>query len=203
MMPRTGTRGAAARRTDGHAGKHRSRVRKRGANSAWYATDLAFCRTLEADVEAHPEHRRRLACRLTDPAALRTRQRVLVYTHEGLAVPGRRDRIPVRIEFHENPNYPTYGHAPAEYPRVVADPGAESKHRMSDDSLCLWFPGDPAERCWHHADGLVMLLNTIRNHLFFEEHWRATGGDGSSGSDEGVWLGDEAPHGFTAEGGAA
>ena len=118
--------------------------------------------------------------------------RLRIYKHKGLYVPGRVELVPVRIEFHERPSYQTYGLAPQDYPRVFADPGAVSKHRMpDDDALCLYYPNDPAERRWTAPDGLVALLNIISNHLFCELRWRNTGGP-----DGGVWLLDEAPHGF-------
>jgi hypothetical protein len=60
-----------------------------------------------------------------------------------------------------------------------------------DDALCLYYPRSPAEQRWTADDGLVALLNLVRDHLFFEQHWRSTGGH-----RRGVWLGGEAPHGF-------
>ena len=119
-----------------------------------------------------------------------TRRRI--YKHEGLYVPGRVDVLPVRIEFHERPPYSTFGLAPQDYPRVFADPGAASKHRMpDDDALCLYHPDDPPERRWTAADGLVSLFNIIVNHLFCELRWRNTGG-----AHGGVWPLDEAAHGL-------
>ena len=126
---------------------------------------------------------------------LRGGTRLRVYDHTGLYVPGRNDLIPVRVEFHERPTYPTWGLAPKHYPRVFADPGAASAHRMpADDALCLYHPDDPAERRWTATDGLVSLFNIVVNHLFCELRWRNTGG-----SDGGVWPLDEAPHGFVAK----
>lgn len=110
----------------------------------------------------------------------------IIYRHAGLEVPGRLDLVPVRVEFYETPEYPTYGLPAQDYPRVFADPGADSPHRMPDGALCLFFPGDPADRRWTSKDGLHALLGLVRDHLFFELHWRATG----------RWLGPEAPHGF-------
>lgn len=114
-----------------------------------------------------------------------------VYRHAGLYVPGRAESIPTRVEFYERPPYPTYGLRAQDYPRVFADPGALSPHRMPDDTLCLYEPEDPAERRWTASDGLVALLNIVQNHLFCELRWRNTGG--YSG---GVWPLDEAPHGL-------
>jgi hypothetical protein len=116
---------------------------------------------------------------------------VLTYHHAGLAVPGRVDRVPVRVEFHERPPYECYGLPWHDYPRVFADPGALSKHRMPDDALCLYYPGDPARQRWTVANGLVQLFAIIADHLFYEQWWRHTGGH-----DGGQWLGDEAEHGF-------
>jgi hypothetical protein len=117
--------------------------------------------------------------------------RCRVYKHAGLYVPGRAELVPTRVEFYERPPYDTFGLAPQDYPRVFADPGAPSKHRMPDDALCLYEPEDPAERRWTTSDGLVALLNIVQNHLFCELRWRNTGGFGG-----GVWPLDEAPHGL-------
>jgi hypothetical protein len=62
----------------------------------------------------------------------------------------------VTIDFYATPPYACWGLPPEEYPRVFADPGASSPHRMpDDDALCLWFPatrrnagGDPPTGCW-------------------------------------------------------
>ena len=117
--------------------------------------------------------------------------RMLVYNHTGLYVPGFSELVSVRIEFHEKPPYEIYGLPPQDYPRVFADPGALSKHRMDDDALCLYYPVDSPERRWTAADGIVALLNIVRNHLFCELRWRNTGG-----FDGGSWPLDEAAHGF-------
>lgn len=184
-----------------HAARHRSHVRRRGGTNPWYGTDIKFQRALAAGLDDHVEHRGQVTAGLADTtvAVRHSRSRVLVYKHAGLDVPARRDPVMVRIEFHESPTYDTYGLAAIDYPRVFADPGASSKHRLPGDALCLWFPRDPDDRRWHHHDGLLALLNTVRNHLFFEDHWRATGGHGGPGQREGIWLGDEAPHGFGQE----
>jgi hypothetical protein len=68
--------------------------------------------------------------------------------------------------------------------RVKADGPAESPHRFSDESLCIWYPKDGPERKWVHSDGLVALLDLVSVHLFKEAYWRETD----------VWLGEEAPH---------
>jgi hypothetical protein len=57
---------------------------------------------------------------------------------------------------------------------------------MPDDGLCLFFPHDPPDQRWRAKHGLLCLLDLVRNHLFYELHWRATD----------RWLGPEAPHGF-------
>jgi hypothetical protein len=100
--------------------------------------------------------------------------------------------VAVSVRFEHAPTYNTYGLAAQDYPRVWAERGLPSPHRMpTDDSLCLFFPHDPPERRWHSALGLLTLLDLARDHLFFEHHWRTTGG--WSG---GEWLGAQAPHGF-------
>ena len=183
-----------ARRRPGPAS--RTGHARRRAASPWYATHPEFQRRLEHGHNDLAEHRRRVTVQLRPRhALLQRRYRVLVYRHAGLDVPGRPRPEPVEVQFYEDPDYETYGLEPADYPRVVADPGAESKHRMPDDSLCLYYPRDPEARRWQHTDGLPALLEVIRDHLFFEDYWRATGGDGR-GHGEGIWLGDEAPHGF-------
>ena len=115
----------------------------------------------------------------------------LEYRHTGLVVPGRTDLVPVTVRFYEQPPYDTYGQHPRNYPRVFADPGAASKHRMPDDALCLYYPWHPPERRWTAPDGLLALLNLIRDHLFFELHWRRT----LCETGVGEWLGAEEPHG--------
>ena len=120
-------------------------------------------------------------------------ENTLTYIHAGIRVSGRREVVPVTIEFHAHPNYDTYGLHPADYPRVFADRGAASKHRMPDDSLCLYYAGDPAERRWTSERGLLSLLDLTGDHLFLEDHWRTTGG-----VHKGQWLGPEAPHGVAS-----
>ncbi|MBN1093456.1 hypothetical protein JKP75_13310 [Blastococcus sp. TML/M2B] len=111
-----------------------------------------------------------------------------------IEVRGRRDPVDLRIEFHRWPRYDCYDLPPEEYPRVFAAPGAASPHRMpTDDALCLYFPDSPPWRRWRPVDGLLALIDLARDHVFFEDYWRATGGHRG-----GTWLGDEAPHGFPA-----
>jgi hypothetical protein len=50
--------------------------------------------------------------------------------------------------------------------------------------LCVWHPGDPAERTWVPEDGLLVLFGMIAEHLFKEAWWR----------EHGEWLGEEYPH---------
>jgi hypothetical protein len=161
----------------------------------WFGIDPTFHYLLEHSVEIDVEHRGQVTMRVVAayaPGAPRTLQ----YRHAGVSVPSRRP-VPVLIEFPEYPAYATYGRPAQDYPRVFADLGAESPHRMDrDDSLCLYHPHDPSERTWSATDGLALLFNMVANHLFFETHWRATGGCGDgNGNDEGIWLADEAPHG--------
>jgi hypothetical protein len=118
----------------------------------------------------------------------------LTYRHTGLRVSGRADPVPVTIQFHARPQYSLYGLAPEDYPHVFADPGARSKHRMpDDDSLCLYYVGDPVDRRWTSDKGLLSLLDLTADHLFHEDYWRSTGG-----TNKGIWLGAEAPHGIAA-----
>lgn len=106
-------------------------------------------------------------------------------------VPGRRQPVLTSIVFHRWPPYPCWGLSPEEYPRVFAAPGGISPHRMPDDgALCLYYPLAPPHERWRPVDGLLALVDLARNHVFLEDHWRATGG--YSG---GEWLGPEQPHG--------
>lgn len=64
---------------------------------------------------------------------------------------------------------------------------AGSPHRYPErdgSRLCIWYPGDPPDRQWLPEDGLLALLGMIQEHLFKEAYWR----------ENGVWLGEEAPH---------
>jgi len=109
-----------------------------------------------------------------------------VYTLD-LPVIGRDKPVPVRVELHRDPGYETFGLDPVDYPRVFADEGARSPHRMQDDSLCLYYPGDPVSRRWTADQGLDELLNLTARHLLAEDYWRE--------NDE-VWPFDEAAHGY-------
>jgi hypothetical protein len=112
-----------------------------------------------------------------------------------LDVHGPNDLTEVVVMFYGRPLYDAFGLAPKDYPRVWAERGMASKHRMPDDgALCLYYPLDPAWRRWTADKGLLDLLDLIVDHLGYEAYWRATGGH-----DGGVWLGDEAEHGFTQE----
>ena len=95
------------------------------------------------------------------------------------------------MSFYATPAYDTYGLLPQEFPRVHADPNVLSKHRHRDDALCLYYPETDLTCRWTPDQGLLALLNLTRDHLFFELHWRATGGHRG-----GTWLGPEAPHGL-------
>lgn len=109
-----------------------------------------------------------------------------------LEVRGRRDPVAVIVRFFAEPPYPCWGLPPEEYPRVFAAPGRTSPHRMpDDDALCLYYPDSPPKQRWRPEHGLLALLDLTRDHLFFEDHWWATGGRCG-----GEWLGDEQPHGF-------
>lgn len=121
--------------------------------------------------------------------------RVLTYHHAGLPVLGRSDLVPARIEFHERPTYECYGLPWFDYPRVFANPGEKSKHRMpGDDALCLYFPWDPPSQRWRYNNGLVQLLDIVADHLRKELWWRHTGGDNG-----GQWPGEDADHGTPAQ----
>jgi hypothetical protein len=120
---------------------------------------------------------------------LRRGESSFLLTYE-LDVPviGRDAPSSVRVEFHRRPYYKTYGLEPSDYPRVFADRGARSPHRMpSDDSLCLYYPGDPRDQRWTAEQGLDELVNLTARHLFAEDYWRERGN---------VWPFDEAPHGY-------
>lgn len=78
------------------------------------------------------------------------------------------------------------------FPQVFTDGPSESPHRFDDDSLCMWFRGDPPQHRWLPSDGLLRLTDHIRLHLIKEAVWRATG----------EWLGPEVGHTLTTtEGG--
>lgn len=155
----------------------------------WYGARPAWQLRLERDV--HREHHRHLRCEQGIGITWRDSTGWLAYHHDGLDVPGFNAPVPVTVAFFESPPYDTYGISPANYPRVWADCGAVSPHRMPDDALCLYYPRSPVELRWTAPDGLLPLLNLVRDHLFFEHYWRITGGH-----PRGRWLGTEAPHGF-------
>ncbi len=151
----------------------------------WYGHDSAWRIPLQAAA------RRRYGTALSisvGPARL-------VYRLAGLTVTARPDPVPVTIVFDNQSDLVVK--VPAwDLPSVYADPGASSKHRNHDGSLCLYYPGDPLDRRWHSELGLEVLLKLVADHLFAEMHWRDTGGH-----PNGEWVLDEAPHGYP-EGGA-
>lgn len=94
-----------------------------------------------------------------------------------LEIPGY-ERRHVTVEFERKYWWP---------PKVCADgpTGREaSPHRFGGRQLCLWYSGDPPERRWEPADGLLLLLGMIAEHLFKEAWWL----------EHGEWLGEEYPH---------
>jgi hypothetical protein len=72
--------------------------------------------------------------------------------------------------------------------RVVAEnwSGTPMRHTFGQNELCMWYPGDPADRRWQREQGLLALVDTAMTHLFKELYFRETG----------EWLGEEAPHGL-------
>lgn len=111
----------------------------------------------------------------------------LIYELRGLPVRGRQEPATVTVRLYAQPRYETYGLAPQDFPRVHADRGQPSPHRMpQDDALCLYYPLDPLEQRWHAQLGLLSLFDIVADHLFCEAYWRSTG----------TWPGEEAPHGF-------
>jgi hypothetical protein len=162
----------------------------------WFGTDASFHHVLEHSLDTDVTHRGQVTRRIV-AAYSPGSPRMLQYRHAGVDVPSR-GPVPVLVEFPEYPLYNLYGRPVQDYPRVFADIGADSPHRLydnNDDALCLYYPYDPPGRSWCAGDGLAVLFNLAANHLFFELHWRATGGFGdSSGSNMGTWLGDELPH---------
>lgn len=147
----------------------------------WYGARLAWWAPFERD--AKRQHSAHIAAAY-GPGRLTYRTQV--------EVPGRLDPVGVVVVFFADPPYQRYRLRSQDCPRVWADPRGESPHRMPDDSLCLYSPFDPPERRWTSDDGLLALLNLTRDHLFFEQHWRATD----------IWLGPEAPHGLPKRGAA-
>lgn len=74
-----------------------------------------------------------------------------------------------------------------EVPRVLVDGPADSPHRYSDNTLCMWYPDDPRERRWVPAYGSADLVTRIAAHLIREAWWRETA----------EWIGPEVSHGGT------
>lgn len=69
-------------------------------------------------------------------------------------------------------------------PVVMVSGPARSRHRFRHfrpTSLCLYYGPDPDSMKWTLNDGLVGLIDLIREHLFKEEWWRTTG----------IWPGPE------------
>lgn len=148
----------------------------------WYGLDAAWRTPLQAGA------RRRYGEALTATLGPGT----LVYRLAGLDVVARPEPVPVTVIFSDRER--RLGLPAWDMPEVFADPGAASKHRNGDDSLCLYYPLDPQERRWHSELGLGVLFSLIADHLFAELRWRNTGG-----TDGGVWVLDEAPHGLPEE----
>lgn len=143
----------------------------------WYGLDAVWRVLLERDA------------RRTFGDALRhtVTHNELTYQLDDLDVPGDPQRRTIRITFHAQPPYPTYGQRPQDSPRAHVTPRARSKHRYpDDDALCLWHPHDPPQRRWTSDQGLLVLIELVRRHLFLELRWRQTG----------TWLLEDAPHGF-------
>jgi hypothetical protein len=153
--------------------------------SIWYGEDPRWRLQLEATARA--VHGNNLA--VAERPGRRLHYRVW------LDVTGPAELVQADIVFYADPPHECYGQAPRDYPRVWAQVGASSKHRMpGDGALCLWYPQDPLERRWTSEKGLLDLLDIIVDHLLYEAHWRATGAE-----QGGHWPGDEAEHGFNLE----
>jgi len=145
-----------------------------GPRPPWYGLQPSWLLPLEA--EALREHGEGLR--------VSTYRGRLVY-RVSVEVPGRVQPVEVTINFYERPRYDCYGLKPEEYPRVFACTAGPSPHRMPDDgALCLYYPHSEAK-------GLLALIDLARDHVFFEDYWRDTGGEKG-----GVWLGGEQSHGF-------
>ncbi len=147
----------------------------------WYGEDSAWVLPFQREARRY----------FGDALQAELRHGCLFYRHEGLDIPGRTEPVPVSVEFKAQPPYARYGLSPEDYPRVFADRGLSSPHRMPDDSLCLFYPRDPLERRWSADRGLLALLALVADHIFFETYWRHTGG-----YRRGLWIGPEAPHGL-------
>lgn len=144
----------------------------------WYGNDPAWRRPFEATA------RRRLGDRLRVQAT----NNLLRYELTELTVKGS-GPVDVTIVFDRFETFRHFGLPSRDMPEVRADPGAESKHRNADDSLCLYYPQDPPERRWRSELGLDVLLELVADHLFAELYWRQTGGRRG-----GKWVLNEAPH---------
>lgn len=77
-----------------------------------------------------------------------------------------------------------FGRAAPHVPHVYTDLPSDSRHRYSDGSLCMWYPGDTADQRWVLKDGPVALLGHVVAHLLREEWWQRSG----------EWPGEEAAH---------
>jgi hypothetical protein len=158
-------------------------------SSAWYGSSAAW--RMHVESQAKRAYGPELSVTQTE--------NTLTYSLAGLEVRGRRERVPVTINFHAPlPSLSLSllgirGIDPADFPQVFADPGASSKHRNPDGSLCLYYVRDPVHRRWTAERGLLSLLDLTSDHLFFEDYWRSTGG-----IHGGEWLSPEAPHGFSS-----
>lgn len=157
---------------------------------AWFGDSLSWRYAIER--EARRYWGSRLSAEVTRPEdqgrllrSIKTER--LVYRLEELPVRGRVNPVAIEINFYRMPPYATYGLDPSEYPRVFADRGAVSKHRMLEDgALCLYFAHHPVSQRWSAADGLQRLIDLISDHLFFEDYWK----------NNGEWLAPEMKHGF-------
>lgn len=147
----------------------------------WYGDDPAWRRPFEATA------RRRLGDRILARATVSS----LRYEISQLPVKGR-EPVDVTIVFDRYEAARHFNLPARDMPEVRADPGADSKHRNPDDSLCLYFPQDPPERRWRSELGLSILLDLVADHLFAELYWRQTGGHRT-----GTWVLNEAPHGLS------
>lgn len=149
-------------------------------NCRWYGEDPVWRLPMEAVT------RRRFGTQLrTVPT-----QNTLEYSLPALPVSGR-DPVAVTITFDRQPGYRHFQLPPQDFPTVHADPGALSKHRNPDGSLCLFYPFDPPDQRWTSEMGLNVLLDLVAEHLFAELFWRQTGGH-----RHGRWVLNEAPHGI-------
>lgn len=157
----------------------------------WYGEDIAFRSALEA--AARRRYGRHLTVRLTEPPPARAGHPAgvgdLVYQLDNIEVRGRHETTPVEVRFYAElpPPYRNIIDA-SDYPHVFADRRKPSPHRLSDLSLCLYYPADPPELRWRSEMGLLALLDAAAEHLCFEDYWRRN-------KD---WLGREAPHGIHA-----